>query len=397
METIPRELLTEVKSGNCVPFLGAGISTEAPFFKEHYGENFYDYIKRLSKQRSRSRHLSFPDMMQYFCDKVDGGRKNRLIREIIDWIEPFCFEGGNKRLMTIFHKEIARVPYFKIFVTTNWDIFCERALNVLVPMVEDRDIPFWDDSKRQILKIHGCITRPHTIIATREDYEKCLTDRKNTALFTKLRDLMATKTFIFFGYSMSDPDFEIIYDEVINNLGEFRRSSYVVDPTPNERTVIQWDKRGVKAVKMYGIAFLKEIIRDLENNKIIPTEELITYFDLQRELIVEIHGKTCEKQNTDFGFISSMYQDGLLHALEHVLYKSQIGSDFNEFKKELDEEFLPLLNRYIKRRNSTEIAYYTGWVEVLNRLINQNRRVLLPFLNPRTLRPTKFKKGLMNR
>lgn len=62
-------------------------------------------------------------------------------------------------------------PFFRIIVTTNWDPFFERGLNVLVPMVEDRDIPFWDDKKRQILKIHGCVTRPYTMVITQNDYK----------------------------------------------------------------------------------------------------------------------------------------------------------------------------------------------------------------------------------
>jgi len=286
---IPYELMQEIQSNNCILFLGAGVSTEGSYWKT----TFYDHIRQLSRYPRKNEHPLFPDVMQYYCDKVDGGLKNKLIREIIDRIEPFTVEGEPNRSVTMFHSEIARIPYFKIVVTTNWDPLCERALNVLVPMVEDRDIPFWDEQKRQVLKIHGCITRPQTIVATRRDYEACTTDKTRGAIFTKLRDLMATKTFIFVGYSITDPDFKLIYDEVIANLGEFRRRSYVIDPKPTKRAIQDWDKRGVKVVKMYGIAFARQLTRRLEKSGVIPTGGFIENLRQQFQRIVQIHMETC--------------------------------------------------------------------------------------------------------
>ena len=120
---IPRELMQEIKLNNCVLFCGAGISTEGTYRRT----TFYDHIRELSKYPKKIEHPLFPDVMQYYCDKIDGGRKNRLIREIIDWIEPFCIEGEPNRSVTMFHTGIARIPYFKVVVTTNWDTLLERA------------------------------------------------------------------------------------------------------------------------------------------------------------------------------------------------------------------------------------------------------------------------------
>jgi len=187
---IPEELIEEIISYNCVLFAGSGITTE-----QYYTTNFLERIKEKCKYPKSEKNQSFPEVMQYYCEKLDGSRKNRLIREIIEWIELFSAEGEPNRHATDFFREISRIPFLRTFITTNWDPFCERILNVLVPMVEDKDIPFWDENKRQILKIHGCVTRPHTIVATTDDYDKCVKDRSGGAIFTKLRDLMATKTF----------------------------------------------------------------------------------------------------------------------------------------------------------------------------------------------------------
>ena len=85
--------------------------------------------------------------MEYFCRQMDGGQHNRLIREALSRIERFSVPSEENRLATIFADELAEVPYFNRFVTTNWDPFLERSLEILIPMVEDRDVAFWDDRK----------------------------------------------------------------------------------------------------------------------------------------------------------------------------------------------------------------------------------------------------------
>ena len=381
---IPHELMQEIQSNNCILFLGAGVSTEGTSYRK---TTLYDHIKELSKYPNKSEHPLFPDVMQYYCDKVDGGLKNKLIREIIEWIEPFTVEGEPNRSVTMFHSEIARVPYFRIIVTTNWDPLCERALNVLVPMVEDRDIPFWDEQKRQILKIHGCITRPQTIVATRRDYEACMTDKTRGAIFTKLRDLMATKTFIFVGYSITDPDFKLIYDEVIANLGEFRRRSYVIDPKPTKQAIQEWNKRGVKVVKMHGIAFARQLTRHLEKSGDILTEELVKEVYQRLQKILKTHMDTCAFQDRASGLASSIYQDGLMHSLEHIIVESKMGRTSDDFNSTL-KKYEQTLQQYKRREILVEIAYWSGRVEALKRLISRNMRDIPPFYDPIKLEPT---------
>src|SRR5580698_7049964 len=121
----------------------------------------------------------------------------------------------------MFSDSLAEISYFNRFVTTNWDPFIERSLDVLGPIVEDRDLAFWDDRKKQVLKIHGCITRPYSIVATQTDYDTCMS--QNPLIFNKLKDVMATKTFIFVGYSMRDADFREVWQTILHSLGHFAK------------------------------------------------------------------------------------------------------------------------------------------------------------------------------
>ncbi|HYK37275.1 SIR2 family protein [Alloacidobacterium sp.] len=179
----------DVVQESCVVFVGAGSTTERSWRAKDRG--FYATIKAQTSHSGTNLSPSFPKLMESFCNELDGGHHNRLIREAISYLEQFSLPGEDNRTATMVSDLLAEIPYFNRFVTTNWDPFIERALDVLVPIFEDRDLAFWDDKKRQVLKIHGCITRPYSVVATQNDYDNCMA--QNPLIFNKLRDLMATK------------------------------------------------------------------------------------------------------------------------------------------------------------------------------------------------------------
>lgn len=378
---IPKEVYDEIRSNNCILFAGAGISTEGGI----YGKpTLYEIIKRISKYPKKKKKPSFPELMQYYCDNLDGSRKNRLIREIINRIEAFSDYGEIYEYTTMFHRYVASIPYFKNVVTTNWDPFFERELNVLVPMVEDRDIPFWDDNKRQILKIHGCVSRPYTIVATSNDYSNCIKERLKDPIFTKLKDLMATKTFIFVGYSMRDPDIHIIFDHLLNNLGDFARLSYAIDPQPSEEVIKNWSERGVKILKLNAIAFMRELKNELEKEGIIPNPELIQFYAEQRGLITEIHLST--SQDTDKGFASSMYQDSVIHELDYIIGQCKFGVTFKTLENKFKEN-LGILKEATRRKNFVGVVYWQGRIGVMKRFLSRKLEPVPPYFDPKKMKP----------
>jgi len=387
MEIIPTPLYEELLNEECVIFAGAGISTESgPYSKP----NFYEIIKSKCKYPKSKRDPSFPDLMEYFCDHIDGGQRNRLIKEIISRIEIFNSPGEINNMTTMFHHSLAEIPYFKRIVTTNWDTFFETSLNILVPMVEDRDIAFWDDKKRQVLKIHGCVTRPYTLVATIDDYEACI--NRNSLIFNKLRDLMASKTFIFIGYSMDDSDFQIIVDEITMSLGKLRKLAYIYDPYASDEKILFWQSKGFVVQKTYGIALLRKIREKLQEDGYLPSEEYLFFLSNEQDRIIDIHVNLNQDESAG-AFATSMYQDGLLHMLSTVLSGTSLGNSKENFIKNLSE-VENTLNRYLKEANLVEIAYWSGQYEIINRYCSRNKRKIPAYFHPNKLIPThKYIKG----
>jgi hypothetical protein len=133
-------LRADIIRQSCVIFLGAGSTTEL-YYRDG---GFYARIKKESAWSDKTPSPSFPKLMQYFCDQLDGGRHNRLIREAISYLEDFCSPGEPNRVARGVSSSLAAIPYFNRIVTTNWDPILEREMDVLVPIVEDRDLAFWE-------------------------------------------------------------------------------------------------------------------------------------------------------------------------------------------------------------------------------------------------------------
>jgi hypothetical protein len=368
----------DILKEQCVVFLGAGSTTEGP---RHHRKSFYEHIKEAA--RFSGEPSSFPELMQYFCDQMDGGHHNRLIREALSRIEIFCMRGEDNRSATMFTDSLAEIPYFNRFVTTNWDPFLERSLDVLVPMVEDRDLAFWDDHKRQVLKIHGCITRPYSVVATQSDYDECM--GRNRLIFNKLKDLMATKTFLFAGYSMRDTDFRKVWDRIISSLGQFARRAYALDPNATPDQVAYWGKRGIELFTVTDVMFIRTLRERLEKEQLSPSEHYRRFLEREHHRIVSVHLKM--GQTSEGRMSSAMFQDGLLHELDAILTSTTLGTKKKGDFENDHGEALRTLEEVRRRKDIVEIAYCSGRAEVLERFIKRSSSKIPTYFHPYQLRP----------
>jgi len=375
----------EITSGNCVLFVGAGSTTE----KWRQGPGFYSKIKEMTSLADES-HPGFPEVMEKFCAERDNGHHNLLIREAISYLEPFCLSGPASRAASEFGRHVAAIPFFKIIVTTNWDPLLERALDVLVPITEDRDLAFWDDHRKQVLKLHGCITRPHSIVATQQDYEQCV--RNNKILFNKLRDLMATKTFLFTGYSLRDDDFREIWDSITMTLGRFAKSAYALDPSASDEEIADWAKRGISIFRFNDVQFIQELRKHFVGARLVPADKLVAFLMRERGRVLRIH--MSNNQDSDGELMSAMYQDGLLYALDDILDSIQLGTRTQEdFENDLGVT-VNYVREARKAKDSIEIAYSSGRLIAISAFFEGEANELPTYFHPYKLTPiSKLVKG----
>lgn len=79
---------------------------------------------------------------------------------------------------------------------------------------------------RHLVKVHGSIARPDTIVLTRNDYSRARATRRE--MLGHLRHELASASFLFVGFSLSDPNFNQLYDDIRESLGMLSPVSYTV-------------------------------------------------------------------------------------------------------------------------------------------------------------------------
>ena len=77
-----------------------------------------------------------------------------------------------------------------------------------------------------IVKMHGDLRHEEHMTVSKADYGKYLEDYPVIA--THLSAMLITRTALFVGYSLSDPDFQHIREVVRSRLGKFERMSYLI-------------------------------------------------------------------------------------------------------------------------------------------------------------------------
>ena len=115
-------------------------------------------------------------------------------------------------------------------LTTNYDNFLELIFPDYHPVIGSQILRSQSFSVGEVLKIHGCVSDPASMILTNEDYSLFL--KKKKYLSAKLLTYFSEHPVIILGYSAEDPNIRSILsdiDEALPMSGEVIRNIYFVD------------------------------------------------------------------------------------------------------------------------------------------------------------------------
>ena len=230
------EIRDRIAGGNAdvFIFLGAGLSYGVDrgrvlFEFEHYddGRRFPSWPMLVGRMRDRVASLSefkehgtlverfFKeqgpiDCAELFREKVGKANYYAFLRE------QFVTKKTDSKRLTASHHERTRLPIKTIF-TANYDELIELAFRSIGRDVRVSSTPAEFNAHRQerdlvhLVKLNGSIDRPDTTILCRMDFAKAR--RERTEILTHLSQELKSCTFLFVGFSLSDPNFTLIHDE----------------------------------------------------------------------------------------------------------------------------------------------------------------------------------------
>jgi hypothetical protein len=145
------------------------------------------------------------------------------------------------------HTLIANLPIQTVW-TTNYDTLLENAFR---QANKRPDVKFSQDQfsvtlpKRDvtIYKMHGDVSRPQDAVLIKEDYETY--DLNRSGFSDLLKGDLLKKTFLFLGFSFTDPNIDYILSRIRNLMGQNRRDHYCIMKRPTK------PKRGGKSQAQY--------------------------------------------------------------------------------------------------------------------------------------------------
>ena len=235
--TILNELAESLRRHNVALFIGAGLSIGA-------GLPGWEKLIRPLANRIGYTATDMLKAAQYYENRL--GRQ-ALISHLRDQLDTTGIEPSQN------HALITQLPVNIVF-TTNFDDLLERAYReagrAVSLVVGAAELPFWDESRVNLVKLHGTYNRPDSFIITEHDYNTVY--QKNALVVKQLNALLATKTFLFIGYSMSDPDFNQIYDQLRIDLGRYQCRPYLVTFDVDEFTREDMERRGYHVITLPG-------------------------------------------------------------------------------------------------------------------------------------------------
>lgn len=230
--TFIREYTRELHNKNAAVFAGAGLSMASGYVD--WKGLLREIIQDLDLDPDKEHDLV--TLAQYHCNQA-GGSKTRLTQAIFNHFAP-------TRIPTPNHHILARLP-IHTYWTTNYDKLIEKALE------EAKKVPDVKYALKQlsvtrpdrnvvVYKMHGDIDHPADAIISRDDYEAY--PLKMGVFVSALRGDLVEKTFLFLGFSFTDPNIDYILSRVRVQYEQNQRHQYCIqrrvsrtsDETDNE-------------------------------------------------------------------------------------------------------------------------------------------------------------------
>jgi hypothetical protein len=246
LDSIPEPLAAAAKTGNLVPFIGAGVSQQAKTDSSKPFPNWTDLIGELERIAEVQNRISAADKLE-----IDGLRSKgkhlmaaQALKDAIpnDLLEEFLYRRFGDPLAEpgLIHERLfqLRPP---LILTTNYDLLLEQAY---VQVFKKTPVAWTFKQSNEverflkchqpwthlpiIFKIHGSASHPRETILSERDYRN-LRYREH-GYRAVLSAIFVTRVVLMLGFSFSDPEIMVLTETLRESLDNRSREDYIVLP-----------------------------------------------------------------------------------------------------------------------------------------------------------------------
>ncbi|QSX39104.1 SIR2 family protein [Shewanella sedimentimangrovi] len=211
-----KQYLREIESGNAAIFAGAGLSVGAGYV------NWKELLRPLAEELKLNvdEEHDLVALAQYHENKFN---RQRISQQLLN-------EMAIEQAPTANHKLLASLP-ISTYWTTNYDKLIESTLTSVKKVV---DVKYTNDQlavtkpKRDVVlyKMHGDIDTPNNTVLTRNEYEKY--PHSHAPFITALSGDLVSKTFLFIGFSFTDPNLHHVLTNIRIQFEGNQRNHYCI-------------------------------------------------------------------------------------------------------------------------------------------------------------------------
>lgn len=231
----PPALVNALRVGNVVPFIGAGLSIPSglPSWQELLAAAIAEAADECALPHLRTlfesgeiASLDAPQLHQALL-----GSRFRLIDFVLARLSQPAQPNSYHRLLGQLRLDT--------ILTTNYDRLIERYFEgrgdaVHSLWLESHIAQYNERDALQVVKMHGHIDDPRSIVLSRDDYERYAPNHR--LLYSLVSVLFSTRTVLFLGCSLTDPNIVTLLEELKRRTGGFSRDHYILlyQPAPTE-------------------------------------------------------------------------------------------------------------------------------------------------------------------
>lgn len=246
------ELNDALERHNLSLFVGADLPREVTGLPSRT-----DLAHELARRKGLDESLSLAEVAQHVARGGNRWDFTAFIRDRLDTTgkspQPF-----HRRIV-----ELVRDHEIETTITTAYDSLLELAFQEtgigISRVVRGSDVGFVNPERPTLIKLYGDAQQPDTLTVTEDDHYGLWRDRDKEDLLYEIRSVLRRQTVLFVGYHLADPDFNLLWREILDRAGRFARNAYAIWSGPSEANVQMWRDRGIIILDADPLGVLAEL------------------------------------------------------------------------------------------------------------------------------------------
>jgi hypothetical protein len=109
-------------------------------------------------------------------------------------------------------------------------------------------VAFADPRRSTLIKLYGDVLQRDMLVVTEDDQYALWRNRDKEDLLNEVRSALSKTVVLFLGYSLADPDFNVLWRETLDRMGRFAAGAYVISADAPADVRAVWEGRQVRSI-----------------------------------------------------------------------------------------------------------------------------------------------------